>query len=304
MRRPPLFLLGQKPKDEVSARAVQLAASSTPNGGDVSSDLAAAARAGTAVENVAPADAVAVDLARVAPSVVSAGSAGVDAPAPGGGNDMPEDVAAEAARADRAWRLLREGSAAIEVLNVPSVGDGKRLPQSAVQSQASLASAMQAAHQGVVHGSAGSSAAAAATDASFMHLEPSAHRSRSIPQYQQAPQFQQQLSSPTSDAAFSSSLPPAASAAVVVDDALSGGPAHPVAAKQPPSLQPPPAPPALLAHNLCKVFKGPKGQPDHHAVSELSLVIERNECFGLCGPSGGGKTTTLLMLQGAWISAH
>lgn len=63
----------------------------------------------------------------------------------------------------------------------------------------------------------------------------------------------------------------------------------------PQQLQPPLA---LLAYNLCKVFKGLHGKPDVKAVSGVSLAIQRNECFGLCGPSGGGKTTTLLMLQG------
>lgn len=33
-------------------------------------------------------------------------------------------------------------------------------------------------------------------------------------------------------------------------------------------------------------------------MENLSLAIERCECFGLLGPNGAGKTTTLRMLEG------
>lgn len=38
----------------------------------------------------------------------------------------------------------------------------------------------------------------------------------------------------------------------------------------------------------------------HHilAVHELDLEIKRNEIFGLVGPDGAGKTTTIRMLAG------
>ena len=32
-----------------------------------------------------------------------------------------------------------------------------------------------------------------------------------------------------------------------------------------------------------QVFKGKRGKPDVVAVHEVSLVIERNECFGMLG---------------------
>ena len=35
-----------------------------------------------------------------------------------------------------------------------------------------------------------------------------------------------------------------------------------------------------------------------HAVDGLTLVIQRGELFGLVGPDGAGKTTTLRLLAG------
>ncbi len=35
---------------------------------------------------------------------------------------------------------------------------------------------------------------------------------------------------------------------------------------------------------------------DHVAVDDLTLTVERGQCFGLLGPNGAGKTTTLRML--------
>lgn len=54
-------------------------------------------------------------------------------------------------------------------------------------------------------------------------------------------------------------------------------------------------PPALQITNLCKTF-GKKGQ--QRAVDHLSLKIGQGEIFGLLGPNGSGKTTTLNMLSG------
>lgn len=33
-------------------------------------------------------------------------------------------------------------------------------------------------------------------------------------------------------------------------------------------------------------------------VRDLSLAITQNECFGLLGPNGSGKTTTIKMMEG------
>ena len=50
--------------------------------------------------------------------------------------------------------------------------------------------------------------------------------------------------------------------------------------------------PAIEMIDLCKTF-GPLRAVDH-----LSLEVERGEIFGLLGPNGSGKTTTINMLSG------
>jgi lipooligosaccharide transport system ATP-binding protein len=40
---------------------------------------------------------------------------------------------------------------------------------------------------------------------------------------------------------------------------------------------------------------------DLHIVNDLSLSVERGECYGLLGPNGAGKTTTLRMLLGITV---
>lgn len=50
--------------------------------------------------------------------------------------------------------------------------------------------------------------------------------------------------------------------------------------------------PAIEARNLTKVFGGLT------AVDNLSLTVEKGEIFGIVGPDGAGKTTTLRMLSG------
>jgi ABC-2 type transport system ATP-binding protein len=55
---------------------------------------------------------------------------------------------------------------------------------------------------------------------------------------------------------------------------------------------PAPSPPAIEARNLTRVF----GQ--HTAVDHLSLAVRKGEIFGLVGPDGAGKTTTLRILAG------
>ncbi len=50
--------------------------------------------------------------------------------------------------------------------------------------------------------------------------------------------------------------------------------------------------PVIVTKDLAKVFK------DNRAVDSLNLEIESGEIFGLVGPDGAGKTTTLRLLAG------
>ncbi len=54
--------------------------------------------------------------------------------------------------------------------------------------------------------------------------------------------------------------------------------------------------PAILARDLLKVFKTRSGP--HAAVDGISFSIAPGETFGLIGPDGAGKTTTLRVLLG------
>lgn len=61
--------------------------------------------------------------------------------------------------------------------------------------------------------------------------------------------------------------------------------------------------PAVFCRGLRKVYDGRHGwlrksSPSVVAVDGLDLRIERGECFGLLGPNGSGKTTTVEMLEG------
>jgi ABC-2 type transport system ATP-binding protein len=51
---------------------------------------------------------------------------------------------------------------------------------------------------------------------------------------------------------------------------------------------------AVEAKGLCKNFPSHQGQP---AVCDLNLAIPRGQLYGLVGPDGAGKTTTLRMLS-------
>ncbi|HEQ60014.1 MAG TPA: ABC transporter ATP-binding protein, partial [Firmicutes bacterium] len=63
---------------------------------------------------------------------------------------------------------------------------------------------------------------------------------------------------------------------------------------------------AIRTENLTKVFDR------HTAVDHLTLSVTRGEIFGLVGPDGAGKTTTLRLLTGilkpsageAWVCGH
>lgn len=55
--------------------------------------------------------------------------------------------------------------------------------------------------------------------------------------------------------------------------------------------------PVLEAHALCKDFKGT------HALRGLSLRVHAGEIYGLVGPDGAGKTTTIRILAGLMAPA-
>lgn len=52
---------------------------------------------------------------------------------------------------------------------------------------------------------------------------------------------------------------------------------------------------SIIVSKLKKVFRGKKKKI---AVKDLTLAIEKGECFGLLGPNGAGKSTSLNMLTG------
>lgn len=54
----------------------------------------------------------------------------------------------------------------------------------------------------------------------------------------------------------------------------------------------------ILASHLSKSFG------DTHAVDDLSLHVEEGEIYGLIGPDGAGKTTTMRLLCGALLPDH
>jgi len=56
--------------------------------------------------------------------------------------------------------------------------------------------------------------------------------------------------------------------------------------------------PVVQTAGLCKTFKDFWRRPRVQAVKELNLEIRPGEVFGLLGPNGSGKTTTIKMLLG------
>ena len=64
-----------------------------------------------------------------------------------------------------------------------------------------------------------------------------------------------------------------------------------------------PSTPAVVCRGLRKIYDGKHGllrrpSPPVTAVDGLDLEIQRGECFGMLGPNGSGKTTTVEMFEG------
>ena len=55
---------------------------------------------------------------------------------------------------------------------------------------------------------------------------------------------------------------------------------------------------AIETFSLTKVFSDWWGRDSVIAVDDLDLKVRTNEVFGLLGPNGSGKTTTIKMLLG------
>src|SRR6188508_11228 len=56
--------------------------------------------------------------------------------------------------------------------------------------------------------------------------------------------------------------------------------------------------PVIQIRNLSKIYRDFWGRKKVRALNSLSLDVHRGEVFGLLGPNGSGKTTTMKLLLG------
>ena len=57
----------------------------------------------------------------------------------------------------------------------------------------------------------------------------------------------------------------------------------------------------IETRNLSKVYRDFWGRPKVQALKALDLKVEKGEIFGVLGPNGSGKTTTIKLLLGLLV---
>src|SRR5580658_2717102 len=60
----------------------------------------------------------------------------------------------------------------------------------------------------------------------------------------------------------------------------------------------------IETRNLTKVYRDFWGRPKVQALKALDLQVYRGEIFGLLGPNGSGKTTTIKLLLGLLFASE
>lgn len=66
----------------------------------------------------------------------------------------------------------------------------------------------------------------------------------------------------------------------------------------------PPSEVVVEARNLTKIYRDFWGRRKVEALKALDLEIRKGEIFGLLGPNGSGKTTTMKLLLGLLFPTH